>query len=104
MDIRMSSGYISPDKKTVTFEVNVGVIVGRFTLHHIDGDKLNNDRILLKMTNQAVRTGASGAESAESSTSVIVNKDYTKILSHFFRSAADVMDEWYKQSDDALEK
>ena len=89
----MSSGYTAPDKKLVTFEINHGRVIGRFTLAHLDGNELNPDKILMKMDTQY----AGCPDATTSSTSVIITKDYTMVLSHMFRRMADVVDEWYKE-------
>lgn len=93
----MSSGNISEDGKTVSFEINNNRVVGSFVLHHMDGDELNPDRIVMRMeTRSAFGVGAE----ANSHNSVIIDKRKTKVLSHIFRSMADVMDEWYKEDEE----
>ena len=89
----MSSGKISADEKSLSFEINCNNVVGEFVLVHIDGDELNKPRIMMKMRTQSVNS----PNSTENSTSVIITKEYTKVLSHFFKSAAEVMDNWYKE-------
>ena len=89
----MSSGRTEANRKGITFEINHNNVVGRFYLAHIDGDGLNGDRILMKMTADA----AHYPDNLSSSTSVVITKEYTKVLSHWFRHAADIMDEWYKK-------
>ena len=92
----MSSGRISDDRKTVTFDINLNRIVGLFTLTHmdkhpdIDHDK---DRIMMRME---IRDAKDINAQMYTSRHVIIDKDYTKILSHFFRKVADVMEEWYE--------
>lgn len=89
----MSSSHISEDNKTISFEINSGGVVGRFMVHHLDGDELNPNKILMRIDSN----GGSGIGNLSSSMSVVILKDNTQILSHFFRHAADVMDEWYKK-------
>ena len=93
----MSSGNVSADRKTITFEINENRVVGSFVLSHLDSDQLNPDRIYMSMHTQS----AFGVGSSSSNhTSVIIHKRNTKVLSHFFRHMADVMDEWYKEEDE----
>lgn len=86
----MSSGNI--DKNSISFDLTSGGIVGVFNLIKIEGNELNPDKILLKMTSRAV--GANHC-SSDNSTSVIIDKANTKVLAHFFRQAADLMNDWY---------
>jgi len=88
----VSSGRTSSDKKVVSFEINHNSVIGSFRLAHLDGNELNPDKILMQMTSQAYN----GVDSTDNSTSVIITKEYTRVLSHMFRHMADVMDEWYK--------
>lgn len=92
----MSSGKISEDGKTVSFEINNNRVVGNFILHHMDGDESNPDRIVMRMETRSAFSV--GAESS-SQNSVIIDKSKTKVLSHIFRHMADVMDEWYKEEE-----
>jgi len=92
----MSSGYISEDGKTVSFEVNLGGKVGTLTLVHVDRNpevEKSQDRIMLKFTTQDV-SDVPDAQITTTNT-VIINKNYTKILSHFLRKAADTIENWY---------
>jgi len=91
----MSSGNISEDGKTVTFEISNNRVFGSFVLHHMDGDESNPDRILMRMHTRSVL----GLEESSSHNSVIIDKSKTKVLSHIFRHMADVMDEWYKEEE-----
>lgn len=89
----MSSSRITSDKKTITFDLTHNHIVGTFMLSFLNGNVLNPDKILMRMDTQS----SNGCDSSSNSTSVVISKDYTKVLSHFFRHAADLMDEWYKE-------
>ena len=87
----MSSGYISEDKKLISFEINHSRIQGRFTIAQIDGNEANIDRVLLKFHTQS----ANYPDSMECTNSVIITKDYSKVLASIFRKIADTMDDWF---------
>lgn len=57
-------------------------------------DGLNPDKIFINFDTQY--TQYSGMNSVRNNNRIIIDKRYTKVLSHWFRHAADVMDEWYK--------
>ena len=89
----MSKGTISDDRKTLTFECNLGGVCCIFTIHHMDStDELNPDKIFISFDTQY-----SGMNSVRNINRIVIDKRYTKVLSHWFRHAADVMDEWYKE-------
>ena len=89
----MSGGSISEDRKIVCFEVNLNGMICHFTLNHIDStDELNPAKIHINLRTEAHRFGST----VISRNCMIIDKNYTKILSHWFRYTADVMDEWYK--------
>lgn len=87
----MSSGRISPDRKTISFELNSHDMVGHFTLAHIDGDDLNPDKIYMRLDTQIIHD----TTSVNNTNSIMINKQYAKVLSHWFKHAAELMDEWY---------
>lgn len=87
----MSSGKI--EEKAVYFEINCNGVLGSFTLSLIEGDDINPDKVLMKMS--STTNGGSGS-SASSTNAVFIPKSQTKVLSHFFKHAAEVMDTWYK--------
>ena len=89
----MSSGKISEDRKSISFELNSNQMVGHFTLSHIDGNDLNPDKIHMMLSTQVVHD----TTSVNSTNGITIDKRYTKVLSHWFRHAAELVDEWHKQ-------
>ena len=91
----MSSGKIQ--EKMVYFEVNSNGVMGELYIFHIDGDGLNPDKIYMKMTTQ---TSAGSGVSSSNTTSIVIPKTHTKVLANWFREAAKITDEWYKEKND----
>jgi hypothetical protein len=91
----MSSGKIQ--EKMVHFEVNSNGVVGELYIFHIDGDGLNPDKIYMKM---ATQTAAGNGVSSSNTTSIVIPKTQTKVLANWFREAAKIADEWYKEKND----
>lgn len=89
----MSSGKLSEDRKTISFELNSNQMAGCFTLSHVDGDELNPDKIYMKLDTLIVHN----TTSINNTNGIMIDKQHAKVLSHWFRHAAELMDEWYKQ-------
>lgn len=89
----MSSGKISEDRKSISFELNSNQMVGHFTLAHIDGDELNPDKIYMKLDTQIIHN----TTSVNNTNGMVIDKRYAKVLSHWFKHAAELMDEWYNK-------
>jgi len=88
----MSSGKISPDRKSISFDLTDHQMVGHFTLSHIDGNDLNPDQIHMKLNTH----NSHNTTSVTNTNSIMIDKRYAKVLSHWFKHAAELMDEWYK--------
>lgn len=91
----MSSGRISEDRKTISFELNSHQMVGHFTLAHVDGNELNPDKIYMKLDTQIVHY----TTNVNNTNSIMIDKRYAKVLSSWFKHAAELMDEWYKEEE-----
>lgn len=91
----MSSSKIQ--EKLVYFEVNSNGVMGELYIYHIDGDGLNPDKIYMKMTTQ---TSSGSGVSSSNTTSISIPKAQTKVLANWFREAAEIADEWYKDKTD----
>lgn len=91
----MSSGKISPDRKSISFELNSDQMVGHFTLAHIDGNDLNPDKIYMKLDTQIIHN----TTSVNNTNGIMIDKRYAKVLSHWFKHTAELMDEWYKEEE-----
>lgn len=92
----MSSGYISEDGKTVSFEVNLGRKLSRITIMHIDKNpesETDKDRIVIKMET----TDVSNIDSQFTTyTQHIIDKNYSKVFAHFLTNASKTIEEWYE--------
>lgn len=89
----MSSGKISQDRKSISFELNSHNMVGHFTLAHVDGNELNPDKIYMKLDTQIIH----GTTSVNNANSIMIDKQYAKVLSHLFKHAAELMNEWFEE-------
>lgn len=89
----MSSGKISTDRKSISFELNSHNMVGHFTLAHVDGNDLNPDKIYMKLDTQIIH----GTTSVNNTNGIMIDKQYARVLSHWFRHAAELMDEWFEE-------
>jgi hypothetical protein len=90
----MSSGNISSNGNIVQFEINHNNIQGHFTLALLPSEfdtREGEQRVLMKLTTKSFHF----PDSMTTENSVIITKSYTKVLAHFFRSAAEQMDKWY---------
>ena len=89
----MSSGFISKDRQIAQFEVNHNNIQGQFTLTllPLEFDVSGEPRVSLKLTTQSSQF----PDSMMCTNSVIITKNYTKVLANIFREMAVLMDEWY---------
>lgn len=88
----MSSGKISSDRKSISFDLTDHQMVGHFTLSHIDGNDLNPDKIYMKLDTHIIHN----TTSVNNTNGIMIDKRYAKVLSHWFKHAAEVIDEWYK--------
>ena len=89
----MSGGRISEDRRSITFELNSNQMVGYFTLAHVDGNELNPDKIYMKLDTQIIHA----TTSVNNTNGIMIDKRYARVLSHWFKHAAELMDEWYKE-------
>lgn len=89
----MSSGKL--DDKYITFEINSNRIFGRFTLLKIDGDDSNPDRVRMSLHAESYQH----PDSLVSECSVMIDKRKTRVLSGFFRDAADILEKWYEENE-----
>ena len=89
----MSGGRISEDRRSITFELNSNQMVGYFTLAHVDGNELNPDKIYMKLDTQIIQA----TTSVNNTNGIMIDKRYARVLSHWFKHAAELMDEWYKE-------
>lgn len=89
----MSSGKISTDRKSISFELNSHNMVGHFTLAHVDGNELNPDKIYMKLDTQIIH----GTTSVNNTNGIMIDKQYARVLSHWFKHAAELMDEWFEE-------
>ncbi len=67
--------------------------MGHFTLAHLDGDELNPDKIFIELQTKSFHD----TTNVINSNSIVVRKEYARVLSHWFKHAAELMDEWYKE-------
>ena len=89
----MSSGKISTDRKSISFELNSHNMVGHFTLAHVDGNDLNPDKIYMKLDTQITHA----TTSVNNTNGIMIDKQYARVLSHWFKHAAELMDEWFEE-------
>lgn len=89
----MSSGRISEDRRSITFELNSNQMVGYFTLAHMDGNGLNPDKIYMKLDTQIIHN----TTSVNNTNGIMIDKQHARVLSHWFKHAAELMDEWYME-------
>ena len=93
----MSRARFSEDGKEVLIECNYGRKVAFFILKHLDKNpeiETDNDRIMLKYQ---IRDVSDINSQLYVDNHIIIKKEYTAVLSHVFRTIADVMDDWYKK-------
>ncbi len=91
----MSSGKITKD--SASFEVNLGYTSGHFLLTRIPAMGLTPERVLIRFQTHS----GSVDTSASSASTIVIDKNYSRIFAHWFRSVAEVMDEWYPNEDAA---
>lgn len=91
----MSSGKISEDRKSISFEVNLNGMVGHFMLNLIDGDSVNTDRVAIKFNTNTTGSGTS----VNNTNTIIIDKRYSQVLQHWFSHASELMDEWFAEED-----
>ena len=89
----MSSGRISEDRKSIMFELNSNGMAGHFVLAHIGGNELNPDKIYMKLDTQIIH----GTTSVNNTNGIMIDKRYAQVLSHWFKHAAELMEEWYME-------
>jgi hypothetical protein len=70
-----------------------------FNLAHIDGNELNPDKIYMKLDTQIIHN----TTSVNNTNGIMIDKRSAKVLSHWFRHAAELMDEWYKEDNGVKE-
>lgn len=94
----MSSGSISEDRKTLSFELNLNGVCAHFVIAHVDANDEHNmpSKICVSLTTRTARLGAS----ITSTNQIIIDKSHAKVLSHWFKHTSEVMDEWFEEMDE----
>lgn len=87
----MSSGKVSDNGSS--FEVNLHGSAGIFSINKFPGDDLTPEKLVIRLNTSTNTDGTS----TESTNRIIIDKRYTKVLSHWFRQTADLMDKWYTE-------